>query len=236
MMESDNDDDSTRSDSPSASQDSSALRKNLPLLPLRDIVVFPHMVVPLFVGRDKSILALEDAVENSCDLLLSAQKESGKDDPGAEDVYRVGTIGSVIQLLRLSDGTVKVLVEGKSRARIDSFERTEPFFSCVAEELPEDESSTVEVEALMRSIQNSFESYVKLNKKVPPEMLNKISTIDSPGRMADALVAHLNLKIDKRQRLLEMTSGAERLEEVYALMQSEMEVMEVERKIRSRVK
>jgi ATP-dependent Lon protease len=208
----------------------------LPLLPLRDIVVFPHMVVPLFVGRPKSILALEDATGRDRELLLSAQRRAETDDPGAEDVYTTGTIGAVIQLLRLPDGTVKVLVEGRRRARIRSFVTNEPFFSCEVEEIAETDEGTVEAQALVRSVHVTFESYVKLNKKVPPETLSAVASIEQSSRLADTIVGHLNLKVEDRQRLLETESAAKRLEEVYALMQSELEVLEVERKIRSRVK
>ena len=208
----------------------------VPLLPLRDIVVFPHMVVPLFVGRAKSIRALEDAMAGSRELLLVAQRDHKVDDPREQDVYRVGTVGAILQLLRLPDGTVKVLVEGKSRARIKSFSTSEPFLSCEIELVQEPEDRSVELEALVRTIHATFENYVKLNRKVPPEILNSVSTITTPARLADTIVAHLNLKLEDRQRLLELVSPAKRLEEVFALIQAEIEVLEVERKIRSRVK
>jgi ATP-dependent Lon protease len=207
-----------------------------PLLPLRDIVVFPHMVVPLFVGRARSIKALEHAVAGDRELLLSAQREAEKDEPGEEDVYRIGTLGSIIQLLRLPDGTVKILVEGKRRARIRGFTQSDPFFACEYETLDESEGSAVEVEALVRSVHAAFETYVKLNKKVPPEMLNTVAGISEPSRLADTIVAQLNLKIDERQHLLELVDANQRLEEVFGLMQAELEVLQVERKIRSRVK
>ena len=208
----------------------------VPLLPLRDIVVFPHMVVPLFVGRAKSIQALEDAMAGSRELMLSAQRQAGQEEPTAEDIYPFGTLGSIIQLLRLPDGTVKVLVEGKSRARIQSFQANDPYFSVRMEEVPDDEAVTAEAEALVRTIHSAFESYVKLNKKVPPELQSSIGSIDDPGKLADTIVAHLNLKLEERQGLLETTSPLERLEEVYSRMQAEIEVLEVERKIRGRVK
>ncbi|MCZ6783556.1 MAG: endopeptidase La [Proteobacteria bacterium] len=206
------------------------------MLPLRDIVVFPHMVVPLFVGRAKSIHALEEAVAGSRELLLSAQKQAGDDDPGPEDIYEIGTLGAIIQLLRLPDGTVKVLVEGKSRARIRSFGSEDPCFRCEIEELPDLDEGSVESEALVRTIHSTFENYVKLNKKVPPELLNTVSSIQSPGKLADTIVAHLNLKLEERQQLLEIISPVKRLEEVFSRMQAEIEVLEVERKIRGRVK
>jgi len=211
-------------------------RRVVPLLPLRDIVVFPHMVVPLFVGRAKSIQALEDAVGGGRELLLAAQKQAGQDDPGADDIYRIGTLGSIIQLLRLPDGTVKVSVEGKSRARIVSFAGDDPYFSCEIEELPDAEEGSAEGEALVRTIHSTFEHYVKLNKKVPPELLNSIASIQTEGKLADIVVGHLNLKLEERQKLLETTDPLKRLQEVHGRMQAEIEVLEVERKIRGRVK
>jgi ATP-dependent Lon protease len=210
--------------------------RTVALLPLRDIVVFPHMVVPLFVGRPKSIKALEDAVAGDRELLLAAQKDHKIDDPREQDIHRVGTLGTILQLLRLPDGTVKVLVEGKSRATIQRFVRSEPFYTCEIEVLPDGDDKSVEVAALVRTIHSTFENYVKLNRKVPPEILNSVTTVTSPSRLADTIVAHLNLKLEDRQRLLELESAALRLEEVLALMQAEIEVLEVERKIRTRVK
>ncbi|TMA34923.1 MAG: endopeptidase La [Deltaproteobacteria bacterium] len=211
-------------------------RKSLPLLPLRDIVVFPHMVVPLFVGRQKSIEALEDAMNGSRELLLCAQREAAQDEPNERDIYEVGTLGTIIQLLRLPDGTVKVLVEGKARARIRGFVSGDPFFSCEYEPLPDDTRRTVEGQALVRTVHTTFESYIKLNKKVPPETLNTVVAVTEPGRLADTIVAHLNLKLEERQELLETLAPAKRLEDVYGRMQAEIEVLEVERKIRGRVK
>ena len=208
----------------------------VPLVPLRDIVVFPHMVVPLFVGRAKSILALEEAMASERELLLCAQREASEDEPGEGDIYPVGTLGSIIQLLRLPDGTVKVLVEGKRRARIRRFASHEPYFSCEVEALEERPTRSVETAALVRTVHSTFETYVKLNKKVAPEAASTISGIDDPGRLADTIVGHLNLKLEERQEVLESTSPDKRLEEVYARMQAEIEVLEVERKIRGRVK
>ncbi len=210
--------------------------KILPLLPLRDIVVFPHMVVPLFVGRAPSIQALEHAMANDRELLLCAQREAAEDEPNGEGIYSIGTLGSIIQLLRLPDGTVKVLVEGKSRARISGFLSSDPYFACEVEEIAEVENSGVELDALVRTVHAAFEKYVKHNKKVPPEALNTITAVSEPGRLADTIIAHLNLQLAERQELLETISAAKRLEEVYARMQAEIEVLEVERKIRSRVK
>src|SRR5262245_16602613 len=211
-------------------------RKALPLLPLRDIVVFPHMVVPLFVGRRKSIEALEDAMNWSRELLLCAQREAAQDEPNERDIYEVGTLGTIIQLLRLPDGTVKVLVEGKARARIRGFVSDDPFFACEYEALPDDAKRTVEGQALVRTVHTTFEAYIKLNKKVPPETLNTVVAVTDPGRLADTIVAHLNLKLEERQELLETLAPAKRLEDVYGRMQAEIEVLEVERKIRGRVK
>jgi len=210
--------------------------RRLPLLPLRDIVVFPHMVVPLFVGRTASIKALEDAMGRDRELLLCAQREATEDEPGEEDIHVFGTLGSIVQLLRLPDGTVKVLVEGKARARVQRYAQSEPFFACDAEVLPDDEDRGVESEALVRTVQSTFEGYVKLNKKVPPETLNTVLAIQAAGRLADAIVGHLNLKLDEKQEVLEIVPPVRRLEEVYGRMQAEIEVLEVERKIRSRVK
>ncbi|MGH0033235.1 MAG: endopeptidase La [Myxococcota bacterium] len=208
----------------------------IPLLPLRDIVVFPGMVVPLFVGRAKSIHALESAMEEDRELMLCAQREAAEDEPTEEDIYEVGTLGSIVQLLRLPDGTVKVLVEGKSRARIVRFVGSEPSFTAEIEAVDDGGPAGVEVEALVRTVHGTFENYVKLNKKVPPETLNTVVAIHDAGRLADTIVAHLNLKLEERQELLETFAPGKRLEDVYARMQAEIEVLEVERKIRGRVK
>ena len=219
-----------------ADQPQAATGEGLPMLPLRDIVVFPHMVVPLFVGRQKSIEALEHAMEGDRELLLCAQREAAQDEPNERDIYEVGTLSTIIQLLRLPDGTVKVLVEGKSRARIQRFLTDDPFFQCEYEALPDDDGASVEGEALVRTVHATFENYIKLNKKVPPETLNTVTAVSDPGRLADTIVAHLNLKLEERQELLETLAPAKRLEDVFARMQAEIEVLEVERKIRGRVK
>ncbi len=208
----------------------------IPLLPLRDIVVFPHMVVPLFVGRPKSIQALEDAMAADRRLVVAAQRVAGEEDPTPEDIYSIGTLGTIIQLLRLPDGTVKVLVEGRSRAEIRRFASVEPYFAVEINELRDEANDTPEAQALVRSVQATFDSYSKLNKKVAPETVNSVAAISDPGKLADTVVAHLNLKLPDRQKLLEITSAAERLEEVFSRMQAEIEVLEVERKIRGRVK
>ncbi len=220
--------------SPDSSQNSKDYL--VPLLPLRDIIVFPHMVVPLFVGREKSISALEDAMSKEKDILLVAQVNAKTNDPRDEDIYKVGTLGTIIQLLRLPDGTVKVLIEGKRRARIKRFVPNPSFFLVEVEEIQENRDLTVEVEALMRSIKVAFESYVKLNKRIPPEMLASVATIDDPSRLADTIVAHLSLKLPDKQKILEVESPAERLERLYSQIQTEIEILQVEKKIRTRVK
>src|SRR5688500_15455376 len=212
------------------------MARTLPLLPLRDIIVFPHMVVPLFVGREKSINALEEAMAGDKELILAAQRKAKTNDPREEDIFAVGTVGHIIQLLRLPDGTVKVLVEGKARAKIASFEQSTPFFVVQAEDLSEPNERGVELNALMRSVQTVFENYVKLNKRIPPEMLMSVQTIDDPGRLADTIVAHVQLKLKDKQELLETPSSSKRLERLYELMQAEIEILQVEKKIRTRVK
>ena len=210
--------------------------RTLPLLPLRDIIVFPHMVVPLFVGRQKSIAALEEAMGSDKAVLLCAQKKAKTNEPSADDIFAVGTIGTIIQLLRLPDGTVKVLVEGKRRARAKRFLDSEKFLSVEAEEIEEQIDKTVELEALMRSVHSTFEAYVKLNKRIPPEMLTSVASIEDPARLADTIVAHLSLKLNDKQSILETESPAKRLERLYELMQGEIEILQVEKKIRTRVK
>ncbi|ACG74645.1 ATP-dependent protease La [Anaeromyxobacter sp. K] len=210
--------------------------RTLPLLPLRDIIVFPHMVVPLFVGRQKSIAALEEAMAHDKAILLCAQKKAKTNEPAADDIFAVGTVGSIIQLLRLPDGTVKVLVEGKQRARVRRFLESDKFLVVEAEDIEEESERTVELEALMRSVHSTFEAYVKLNKRIPPEMLTSVSSIDDPARLADTIVAHLSLKLNDKQSILETESPAKRLEKLYELMQGEIEILQVEKKIRTRVK
>jgi ATP-dependent Lon protease len=208
----------------------------LPLLPLRDIIVFPHMVVPLFVGRQRSIAALEQAMAQDKAVLLCAQKKAKTNEPSSDDIFSVGTVGAIIQLLRLPDGTVKVLVEGKARARVRRFVEEEKFISVEADEIEERSERTVELEALMRSVQSTFEAYVKLNKRIPPEMLTSVASIDDPARLADTIVAHLSLKLNDKQSILETESPQKRLEKLYELMQGEIEILQVEKKIRTRVK
>jgi ATP-dependent Lon protease len=194
------------------------------------------MIVPLFVGREKSIRALEEVMRDDKQILLVAQKNAGQDDPGTDDIYRIGTVSSVLQLLKLPDGTVKVLVEGNARAEINSFIDNPKFFQAHANLLPEVDSDPRELEALARAVVSQFEQYVKLNKKVPPEVLVSLSQIDDPGKLADTVAAHLSLKISDKQELLETNSLVDRLERLYAFMESEISVLQVEKRIRSRVK
>ncbi len=207
-----------------------------PVLPLRDIVVFPHMIVPLFVGREKSVLALEDVMKDDKQILLVAQKDPAQDDPTEDDIHRVGTVGTVLQLLKLPDGTVKVLVEGGPRARIVSYTDNQDFFLTYAELVDEDEGDPREVEALGRSVIAQFEQYVKLNKKIPPEVLVSLNQIEDPSKLADTVASHLTIKVSEKQELLEIASVTERLERVYSFMEGEIGVLQVEKKIRTRVK
>ena len=210
----------------------------IPLLPLRDVVVFPHMIVPLFVGREKSIAALESAMKYEKGIFMVAQKSAKKDDPAEEDIYRVGTIGIIIQLLRLQDGTVKVLVEGKTRGAIQEYLKNEDFFLVKVADVEDvdDDPSDVKKQALMRSIKESFELYLKLSKKVHVEMMGTISAIDDPSKLADVVVTHLNVKLEDKQKIMEIFTISERLEAIYALMLSEIEILQVEEKIKRRVK
>jgi ATP-dependent Lon protease len=207
-----------------------------PVLPLRDIVVFPHMIVPLFVGREKSVHALEDVMKDDKQILLVTQKNAGQDDPTTEDIYQVGTVSTVLQLLKLPDGTVKVLVEGGRRARISEFADNPNFFQARAKIIEEDAGDSSEVEALSRSVVSQFEQYIKLNRKIPPEVLVSINQIDDSSKLADTVASHLALKISEKQELLEADRIADRLERVYASMESEIGILQVEKKIRSRVK
>jgi ATP-dependent Lon protease len=208
----------------------------LAVLPLRDIVVFPHMIVPLFVGREKSVRALEAVMKDDKQILLVAQKNATQDDPSADDIYRVGTISTILQLLKLPDGTVKVLVEGGRRARITAFKETESFFEAFVEELPDRDADAKEIEALGRTVVSQFEQYIKLNKKIAPEVLVSLNQIEEPSKLADTVASHLNLKIAEKQELLEVPRVNERLERVFGHMESEIGVLQVEKRIRNRVK
>ncbi|MGM0574711.1 MAG: endopeptidase La [Myxococcota bacterium] len=208
----------------------------IPLLPLRDTVVFPYMVVPLFVGREKSIAAVEEAMRGEKEILLCAQKKAKTTDPTPDDIFKIGTIGTIIQLLRRPDGTVKVLVEGKSRARVKDFVPHPDYFLCDVEEVEEHVDVTPEIEALMRQLQTTFESYVKLDQRIPPEMLMSVSSIEDPRRLADTIVAHASLKLNDKQGILEIEDPVKRLERLYEMLQAEIEILLVEKKIRTRVK
>ncbi|MAE74631.1 MAG: endopeptidase La [Bdellovibrionaceae bacterium] len=208
----------------------------LPLLPLRDLIIFPHMMMPLFVGREKSINALEEAMSKQIDIVLAAQQDAKTNNPQPDEIYKVGTVGTIIQLLRLPDGTVKVLVEGKKRVKITDFKQTDNYFVVQAEEIEEVVANATEARALMRSLKSTFETYVKLNKRIPPEILMRVSTIEDFGELADIIVAQLNLKLEDKQRILELSDPGLRLEELLNLMTAEIEILEVEKKIRSRVK
>ena len=217
-------------------RESTGSPSRVPLLPLRDIIVFPHMVVPLFVGRQRSIKALEEATQKQSLIFLSSQKDAKTNDPTEEDIYKIGTLGAVVQMLKLPDGTVKVLIEGKRRAKVARFIANPDFFLVDVEDAPEVIERNTEVEALVREVHTTFENYVKLKKKIPPEMVMSVSSIDEPGRLADTIVAHLGIKLEDRQNLLETINAAERLEKVLGHMRAEIEILEVERRIRSRVK
>ena len=208
----------------------------IPVLPLRDVVVYPHMVIPLFVGREKSIEALEQAMEDDKKILLVAQKDASQDDPEVSDIYDVGSVSTILQLLKLPDGTVKVLVEGTQRARVLAYVREDRYFEAEIELLAPEEEDEREVEVLMRSALAQFEQYVKLNKKVPPEILSSLSSIDDASRLADTIAAHLSVGLDQKQQLLEVESPQLRLEELIGRMDEEIDLLQVEKRIRGRVK
>src|ERR1700734_3517054 len=208
----------------------------LPVLPLRDIVVFPHMIVPLFVGREKSVRALEAVMKDDKQILLVAQKNASQDDPSADDIYRVGTVSTILQLLKLPDGTVKVLVEGGKRAKITGFRDTDSYFEAFVEAMPDQGADAKELEALGRTVVSQFEQYIKLNKKIAPEVLVSLNQIEEPSKLADTVASHLNLKIAEKQELLEVAKVSDRLERVFGHMESEIGVLQVEKRIRNRVK
>jgi len=207
-----------------------------PVLPLRDVVVYPHMVIPLFVGRERSIRALEAAMEDKKQILLVAQKNAAVDDPQTEDVYRVGTLSSILQLLKLPDGTVKVLVEGNIRARIVHFVGAEDYFTAQVATSEPPALDERETEVLIRSLMSQFDQYVKMSKKVPPEILSSLASIEDPGRLADTIAAHMSLKIGEKQKILEVENARDRLEHLIGIMESEIDLLQVERRIRGRVK
>src|SRR6201991_5135116 len=207
-----------------------------PVLPLRDIVVVPGMIVPLFVGREKSVKALEEVMKDDKQILLIAQKNATQDDPGPQDIYSIGTLGTVLQLLKLPDDTVKVLVEGGKRVRIAGYTDKADFFEARAVDMEESPGESAELQAAARTVVSEFENYVKLNKKVPPEVVVSINKIEEPAKLADTISAHLALKVAKKQQLLELDSVSKRLERILGLMEGEIGVLQVEKKIRNRVK
>ncbi|WP_345795114.1 endopeptidase La [Thauera sp. JM12B12] len=208
----------------------------MPLLPLRDVVVFPHMVIPLFVGRPKSIKALENAMEAGKSILLVAQKSAAKDEPAVEDLYSIGCVANILQMLKLPDGTIKVLVEGVQRAHIERVEDLRSLFVATVRPVPVNESASHELEAMRRAIIAQFDQYVKLNKKIPPEILSSLSGIEEAGRLADTIAAHLPLKLEQKQEVLEMFDTAERLERLLSQLEGELDILQVEKRIRGRVK
>ena len=219
-------------------------RKRLPILPLRDVVVYPHMVIPLFVGREKSVVALDQAMSKDKEIFLIAQTKADVDDPGEQDIYEIGAVATILQLLKLPDGTVKVLVEGSRRARHQNLE-IGSYFSAEVDELPEAETDAApedqetdarEMEVLARSVVSQFEQYVKLNKKVPPEILTSLAGIDQPGRLADTVAAHMALKLSDKQKVLEINDVKARLEHVLGLVDGEIDLLRIEKRIRGRVK
>lgn len=211
-------------------------RLHMPVLALRDVVVYPHMVIPLFVGRAKSIKCLDAAMDNDKQIFLVAQKDATLDDPSEADLYKVGTVATILQLLKLPDGTVKVLVEGGKRASLGSFTETDKTFMAYVDLIPTPEMDSREQEVFLRSAINQFEGYIKLNKKIPPEVLTALSGIDDPARLADTMAAHMPLKIEDKQKVLEIFDVTQRLEYLMAMMESEIDILQVERRIRSRVK
>jgi ATP-dependent Lon protease len=212
------------------------LSHSYPVLPLRDIVVFPHMIVPLFVGREKSVRALEEVMQDDKQILLSSQMDPTIDDPSADGIFRVGVLANVLQLLKLPDGTVKVLVEGKSRVKITGFVENPAFFEATVEALTEIEGDETSVEALVRAVGEEFDRYSKVRKNIPEEALAAVSDTRDPARLADLVAGHLGVDVGQKQAILETLDVAERLEKVYGHMQGELSVLQVEKKIKSRVK
>ncbi|MBV1951621.1 MAG: LON peptidase substrate-binding domain-containing protein, partial [Cycloclasticus sp.] len=210
---------------------------SLPVLPLRDVVVYPHMVLPLFVGRDRSIEAIDLAMDENKKIVLIAQKDPDNDEPEAKDLYNVGTLATILQLLKLPDGTVKVLVEGERRVKIDELKLNDKKFCADISPLEDElDLNEKEIDVLVRTVTSAFESYVKLNKKIPPEVLTSLSGIDEPGRLADTMSAHMVLKVEEKQAVLETSNLRERLEHLMLLMEAEVDILEMEKQIRTRVK
>ena len=207
-----------------------------PVLPMRDMIVFPGVVVPLFIGRDKSIAALENALQTHKQILLVAQTDAEMDTPYSGDLYKVGTFANILQTLKLPDGTIKILAEGVTRAKVLDWTQSEPFFEAHAETFPDKESDTAKIEVLTRSVTEQFEMYVQLSNYIGPEALIAISNIKEANRLTNVIAAHLVIKIEEKQKLLEAPNLAKRMEDLFALMEKELDVMQVERKIRKRVK
>ncbi|HTT06232.1 MAG TPA: LON peptidase substrate-binding domain-containing protein, partial [Steroidobacteraceae bacterium] len=208
----------------------------MPVLPLRDVVVYPHMVIPLFVGREKSIHALDAAMRVDKRIMLVAQKQADIDDPKLEDLHHFGTVASILQMLKLPDGTVKVLVEGMERARIEHLHAGDFYSASVKVETDTDQYDEREIDVLVRSVVSQFEQYVKLNKKVPPEVLTALAGIEQPGRLADTVAAHMSLKLAEKQKVLEILDVRKRLEHILVAIEGEMDVLQIEKRIRGRVK
>ena len=208
----------------------------MPVLPLRDVVVYPYMVIPLFVGRERSIKSLEVATDENKQVLLIAQKDSSEEQPDASNLYDIGTLANILQLLKLPDGTVKVLVEGISRAKVARFDNEGDYLKADAVELITEEPEEREADVLMRSLMSQFEQYVKLNKKIPPEVISSLSGINEAGRMADSVAAHMTLKLENKQHLLEIDDLNERIEKLMVFLESEIDIQHIEKRIRSRVK
>ena len=207
-----------------------------PLLPLRDVVVYPHMVIPLFVGRERSVKALETAMETNKQIFLLAQKNAGDDDPGIDDIFHVGTLANILQLLKLPDGTIKVLVEGEQRARLIEMDGEGEFVTATVELIENSIVDDREIEAIMRSVTSQFDQYVKLNKKIPPEIISSLSSIDEPDRLADTVAAHMSIKLEEKQEVLEITDVSKRLEHLIGLMEAEIDLLQIEKRLRGRVK
>ncbi len=208
----------------------------LPLLPLRDVVVYPHMVIPLFVGRDKSIRALELAMNSDKEIILAAQKNPDVDEPGTDDLYDIGTVANILQLLKLPDGTVKVLVEGAYRAQINAITAEEDYFRADIQPLDETKIPAAEADVMLRSAVSQFEKFISLSKKIPAEVLTSLSGIEDPGRLADTIAAHMSMELEQKQAVLEMVGERERLEHLMAMMEAEIDLFQVEKRIRGRVK
>ncbi|MEY3007831.1 MAG: endopeptidase La, partial [Pseudomonadota bacterium] len=208
----------------------------LPLLPLRDVVVYPHMVLPLFVGREKSIEALEQAMAGNKQVLLVAQRNASDDNPSVDDLYQVGTVSNILQLLKLPDGTIKVLVEGECRAAIESMDDEGSYTIAAVRQIESEEIPPEEVDGVIRTVIEQFEKYVSMSKKVPTEVLTSLSGIDEPGRLADTIAAHMSVDLDEKQRILEVSSIRGRLDHLLGLMDAEIDLFQVEKRIRGRVK